>query len=505
MDRSEQRTATAVTKLATSSAALLFASVAGNALSYVFGVFVARILGVEQFGLYALGLTIFNLLVLFAPLGLDIGVIKFASGYLTAGETCRARRMIFNAGVIAIASGLVTGIGLMLFAPLLSASLYHKPELSGVLLFFSFALPFAVLTTVLLGSLQAFQTVRYTIWIKYVWEPAGKFLLAALAVVLGLGLYGVVGSIVIVLAVSAFITFRCLMRVMPRNGSRSDPGIGPYRELMAFSLPLVVSNLFSVLAPRSDMLILGYWVDAKQLGIYNAAFQTSAIIALVLGAFDTAVAPIVGSLISRGDTGSLKTLYHATSRWSLTVAAAICVLLVIWGREILALFGPAFTLGLPCLLILAAAQLLNASAGATSSMILMSGHSRMIMTNSVIVGLLLIGTNLVVIPRYGIVGAAVASSACQIVVSIIRMAQVWHLQRILPFSRSMVKPVGAAAIATAVGWVARGELVGGPVSQLVLALFVLGIFACILLLFGFEETDSVTAFGLWNKLTMRRS
>lgn len=79
MERPAQQTSAAVAKLAGGGTALLAASVAGNALSYGFGIFLARFLGMEQFGLYALGLTFFNLLALFTPLALDVGLLKFVS------------------------------------------------------------------------------------------------------------------------------------------------------------------------------------------------------------------------------------------------------------------------------------------------------------------------------------------------------------------------------------------------------------------------------------------
>jgi len=505
MSLSERRVSAAVTRLVGGGAALLLASAAGNALNYIFGMFVARALGAESFGLYAIGLTVFNVLALFAPLALDVAVIKFVSGQLSAGQMGRARRTVIGAGVIAVVSGLLAAVGLALVAPWLSSSLYHKPALSGVLVWWAAALPCVALTTVLLGALQSFQTVRYTVWIKYIWEPAGKFALAALAVALGLGLYGVLGAIVSVLAVSALIALACVGRALPHDGSRPDQATVAFPAMLTFSGPLIISNLFGVLAPRSDILILGYWVDAQQVGIYNAAFQTAAIIALVIGALDTAMAPIAGSLIGGADPVPLKSLYQVTSRWALTLTAPIFVVMAVWGSDILTLFGPDFALGASCLVLLAVAQWFNAAAGATSSLILMSGHSRVIMLNSIGIGVLLVAANLALIPRYGILGAAIASSACQIVVSFIRVAQVWHLQRILPFTGSMMKTVSAALIAAAVGWVLKGELDGGLAAQCLLALAVLGLFGGALFLFGFDPDDTATASGLWMRLAMRRS
>jgi len=496
----EEHASAAVAKLVTGGSALLIASAAGNALNYAFGIFVARMLGVEQFGRYALGLTVFNLLVLLAPLALDIGVIKLVSGQLTLGETGRVRRTIINVGMIAGASGLLAGLGLVFFTPFLSTSIYHKPELSGVLLFFAAAIPFATLSTVLLGALQGFQTVRYTILIKYLWEPVGKFLLVAIALTFGFGLYGVLGSLVIVFAVSTLLVLQSIRRALPSDDGGPRHERAMYQSLMAFSVPLMISNLFGALAPRSDILLLGYWVDAKQVGIYNAAFQTSAIIGLIIGAFDTAIVPVIGSLISRGDDAALKTLYQVTSRWALTLSMPIFLLMAIWGREVLGLFGPAYTAGSACLLILSLAQLINGATGTTSSIILMSGHSRTILVNSLLVGPLLIGANLFLISRYGISGAALASASCQILVSLMRVGQVWYSRRLLPFSWVTMKPVAAGLIALAVGWLMKGHFGAGYSSQLLFAGLVLGGFCNILFLLGIDEAESIAVSGLWKRL-----
>jgi len=249
---------------------------------------------------------------------------------------------------------------------------------------------------------------------------------------------------------------------------------------------------------------LGYWVDARQVGIYNAAFQTSAIIALVLGAFDTAIAPIAGGLISRVEHAPLQGLYQVTARWSLALTAPLFILMAVWGRDILSLFGPTFALGASCLVLLAMAQLVNASTGATGSLILMSGRPRLIMMNSIVMGVLLIGLNLALVPRFGILGAAGAASCCQLTVSLIRVAQVWRVQHILPFSWEMMKPAAATFIATAAGWMLKGTVGGGPAAQVALALCVLGIYGIALVMFGLDPDDAATASRLWKWLTMRR-
>ena len=84
----------------------------------------------------------------------------------------KARETLIAAASIAFGSGLVAAVGLGLLAGPIAATVYRKPELVLSLLLFATAIPLAT-AAVLISTLQAFQTVRYTVLIKYLWEPDG--------------------------------------------------------------------------------------------------------------------------------------------------------------------------------------------------------------------------------------------------------------------------------------------------------------------------------------------
>ena len=102
--------------IALSGSAVLFASAFGNGLNYAFGIFLARTLGAEVFGLFALALTIFNMVTLTAILGMDIGATKFVSHHLGEGQQQKAKVSLLAAAFIAFGSGFVAAIGLALLA-----------------------------------------------------------------------------------------------------------------------------------------------------------------------------------------------------------------------------------------------------------------------------------------------------------------------------------------------------------------------------------------------------
>jgi O-antigen/teichoic acid export membrane protein len=446
-----QRESRDITTIAQGGGALLLASAFGNGLNYAFGIFLARTLGVEEFGLFVLALTIFNIVTLTVVFGMDIGATKFVSHHLVEGQHGKARESLIAASSIAFGSGFVAAIGLALLAHPIAVTLYDKPGLVQSLMYFSAAIPFAILTIVLISTLQAYQTVRYTIFIKYLWEPIGKFVLAGVLLWAGFQLLGVLISIVIVFAISAVLSTNAVRRLaFGKPDCLFTWNWQEARSLLSFCFPLFVSKIFGVVAPRSDILILGYWTSVEEIGIYVAAFQTAAIMSLVLSAFDTSLGPIMSRAWSRQDRARMRDSYQAVSRLSIMAALPIFCCLLLFSSEILRIFGSEFANGRTALLILALGQVFNTATGSANTILLMSGQSRLVMTNTIVMGVVLLAATATIIPFWGITGAAIAASSTFILTNVIRVSQVWRLHHVQPYSMDLAKSVGAAAIATGI-------------------------------------------------------
>jgi O-antigen/teichoic acid export membrane protein len=432
--------------IALGGSAVLFASAFGNGLNYAFGIFLARMLGPDDFGLYALALTIFNMVSLTVVFGMDVGAIKFVSHHLVTAQQAKARESVIAAAALAFGSGLLAAIGMGLFAHPIAVTFYSKPGLVSALLAFALAIPLATVASVLISVSQAFQTVRSTILIKYLWEPISKFVFAAVALWAGFQLLGVLISIVLTLVVSAVLAITAAYRLV---FSRSDRFLfwnaQEARTLLTYCMPLAVSNLFGVVAPRSDILILGYWTNAQEVGVYLAAFQTAAIISLVLGAFITGSAPIISRAWSQQDRSRMRQTYQSVSRLSIIVALPIFSCFIIFADEILALFGPKFSTGSTALMFLAFGQIFNAATGPANTILLMSGHSRLVMTNSMTMGVVLVAATAIIIPYGGMTGAAIAASTTFILTNLLRVIQVWRLHQVQPYTWGLTKPLTATA------------------------------------------------------------
>ncbi len=467
-------------QLVVAGSAVLLASAFGNGLNYLFGVLLARSLGADQFGLYALALTFFSTLTMVVPLGMDAGAIKFISEYRTRQDSQGIQRIILMVGVVTVLIAALSSVVLAGFSSLISDSLYHKPELRVLLLYVAGGIPLYALTGVLLASLQSHQTVRPLIAVRYLWEPIAKFTLAGLAIWIGWGLVGVFGAFLIALLISLTLTLGFLGTIVRFR----LPIVDLWRRnevarLFTFCLPLGVATMFGVVAPRADILILGSWASMHDIGIYQAAFQTAAALALILGALESSLTPFFGQLHAQNDIAALKHIYQTASKLVLLFTIPLFVLLAVFSGEVLSLFGTEFRAGGALLIILASGQLLSSAGGSPNNLLLMGGHSRLVMWNTIGVGLLAFGVFACTIPLWGVLGAAIGAAATQVFGVAIRILQVWRLLHIQPFTRRLVKPLLAGLGSALLGFSMKSTV---PALLLPGLGFVMGLVYIILLI-----------------------
>jgi len=464
------------------------ATLFGLGLSYVYNIFLARFLGAEDYGLYALGLATFNVLSVISIAGLDTAMLKFVPMYVVAGDKMSIRRTIrIILGLSLAFSGLLSG-ALLLESNTVAVKIFQKPEMTHVFLILSLGIPAYAASSVLIGVLQAFQEVRWRTFVKYVSEPIAKVILTVVLLWAGWNLDAALVAFVAALVLSVALTFfplRDLFRLRQVDGTPASISIG---EVLAYSMPLLWALLVTSIAAKADVLLLGYWESASDVGIYSAAFQTSAIIILVLQSFESIANPLLSESIARNDQTQLDKLYKILLRWVLTFSLPIFLVMALLPQDILALFGKNFESGAVCLVILAVGQILNAGTGSANSILLLAGHTRVVMWNSLFAGVLQIGLSLVLIPRYGIVGAAAAASASLVLVNVIRVVEGFLLLDVQPYEWIAWKPIAAGIGTSTVVWLLKEWLL---VRNLSLLICTIGLFYfAFLVVLGLDSDDA---------------
>jgi O-antigen/teichoic acid export membrane protein len=153
---------------------------------------------------------------------------------------------------------------------------------------------------------------------------------------------------------------------------------------------------------------------------------------------------------ARGDRATLGTMLKRVTYWNVVLTLPVFAALLLLSRPLLGLFGGAYEKGAAALTLLAAGQLVNAATGPLGQMINMSGRPYITMLNNAFVAALNVGLCLVLIPRYGVTGAACATVASITLVNLIKLVQVRVIFGVHSFDSRTVRALAVAALAIGV-------------------------------------------------------
>lgn len=366
---------------------------------------VARLVGTEQWGYYAVAWTLLNLLVLVGRIGIDTAEIRYVAAYRVGAEWGRLRGFLAWGNRTAAAVSLAVG-GLTALV-VLGLGRRLAPDLARTHLTMCLALPAFALLGLQSGALQGLRRVVLARIAEGLVRPLLGALLAA-------GLWWWRGSLdapLAMLATAAAIGF-CLALGWKLLRSSLPPEVAlaaPVIERAAWlrtSVPLSLVSGMRLLLGQADILLVGALLGTTEAGIYAAASRLSHLITFGQNAANGIMAPLIAELHAQGEKEKLQEAVTLASAASTLFALAAAAALLFGGPFLLHLFGRDFVGSLPVLALLAAGQVVNASAGPVGYLLNMTGHQD---ANARILGWVVVANCLLAVPAILVWGAAGAS------------------------------------------------------------------------------------------------
>jgi O-antigen/teichoic acid export membrane protein len=494
-----------LTRVAAGASVSFIGKVAGAGVRYVTQVATALFLGADRFGVFTLGLVIYQFGELFSMMGLVGGVTRYAAMHRGLHDE---RGLV---GVLRIAvgfpfiGGVVVGLFVFFLSDIIALRVFGQPSLSSVLRLLAIALPFGASMLVAAFATTGFQVAKYVVYVRDLIHPATNFALVLVLCGLGLGLVGASIAWVLSAAIGLFAALHFLQRLCPAFACGDISPTYQARKMIGFSLPLALGEMTWLLLLWTDLLMLGSFRSASEVGVYRAVSQTALFVPIFLGSLNTIFAPMIADLYNRGDTSMMGNLFRASTRWSLLLSMPFFILLLVAGKELLRVFGPEFPVGTVALVVLAVGHLINAGTGGVGYMLAMSGHQYVKLLGDVVSAALNVALNALLIPRWGILGAAVATGLSIAMLNLVYAAQVYRLLGVQAYDWRYLKIALASAVAAVAGIFAR--LVIGEVHFVLLLLGTGGVvgvaYVTVLWLAGFEDVDRMVAVRLGGRLWTR--
>jgi O-antigen/teichoic acid export membrane protein len=463
------------------SGAVQVLTVAAQALITVTHVLLARLFGPVVFGGYQACLAILEVLTRGGTGGADKGMLRYIAGFRARGETNLARSALGTGlrlclGVSGVASLLV----ILLADPI--ARLSHDPAMATGLRLLA---PVTILTGtmwVLVQASLAAKVTRANFIVRGVSEPTLLLLAGLTAALIGRTLAHLALAHMLAAGVTLALAVLVVGRVFGRGEIRRALAAPRLRGFADFSIPLGLADLTNAILQRADIVLLTMFIGPRATAIYAAAEFVTRVTSNARYVFDSIAAPMFSEAIHLGDRERLRDNLRMITRWVSLAAAPIAVTVVALRHDLLALYGPDFAEGAAALSLLAMGHLVNAMLGLTGWILTVSGRSRAILMNNIIAAAANVVMGVTLIPRFGLVGTAIAALGSVTLVNVLVVVEVWRWHGVHAFGLPVAKPLIAAA-ATLVVELAVARYVEPVAARVVLlvlaglATYLTGLFA----------------------------
>lgn len=480
-----------LTTIAKGAGLSIFGNFFNTGANFIVALALIRLLGVANFGLYSLGVEILGISAMFATIGLTSGSLKYVAVYKGINDQRRLKGVILQSTFLTLFFGVLLAIIVFLFSDKI-ALLFKKPDLGPALQIFAIGIPFFALMSVFGPITRGFKTTKYVVLTTKIAQPLVYLFLICLVYISGSKLLGVTWAYILTIATLAVMLFFSLKKLFPGLLSKKLVALFEIKKLLTLSLPLMSVEVILFLVHRTDIFIIGYFLPAESVGIYRVALRGAAFVAMFLTALNSIFTPIISDLYHRQKRKALEALFKTVTRWGFYFGFLIFLIIVISPNELLRVFGADFLVGKNSLIILALGQLINVSVGCAALMLMMTGYEKMESLNSVGVLILNIILNLTLIPRWGILGAAIATAVSYNIANIIRLIEIYFSLQIHPFNVKFLRGIVAGLIAITITFFWKNALFVNwhyLINLGLSSLFILIIFVIFLFLFKFEKED----------------
>lgn len=466
--------------------------------TYLYRMLVARVAGPEAYGQLNLGLAVLGIATTISIMALNNGLQR----YIGESED-DAGSYVISALHLSLPWGLFIGGIIFFSADFIATTFFNSPKVGNIIKVLAFVIPFHNLSRVSIATTIGFKTVKYRIITNQLFQNIVQLIGTAAFLYLGYEAVGAAGGWLLGAVLSSFLAFYFMEKKFGPIVFSKDKYNPQHRKLIKFSAPLFMTGIIGSILGWTDTLFLGYFLDDTQVGFYNAALPLALMIHVPFQGLSSLALPSLSELSSKSKedvSDTLKTL----ERWTAILSVPGFLLMFLFSAPLLKLlFGQEYIVASAALVILAVGHLFNSVTGHLGDTLKAYDRTDLMFKNTVAKLLLNIPLNLLLIPTYGIEGAAVATAASLVLVNILLVLEAHHIIGLNPFSRGMLMPFAASIIPLSVVYLAlKTYFQTVPVWALVPGFIVFGglYLFNLIILGGLKKEDKEIIAGIGRKV-----
>ena len=463
----------------------------GNLNRYLYTALLARWVGPEFLGIYSIANSIMLISEVFAKMGLETGIMRFISRLNPDLDKEKINLLIGSSLKMVSVFSLSIMIILIISSGTIVDNYFNGQSLlKPVLIIFAIAIPFNALIQISAFATQGFKRLKYKTIVTQFLNPT----ILLLSMVFCYWFMSKEYTIMIPILTTGVIGFLFMIIVLKKVSGFKNNQILESKinyELLKFSYPLMFVTILQTLMHWMDILMLGYFTNPLTVGLYHPAARTAGLLQALLLSFLSIYAPLAAQFHSQGDKVKLSNTYQLVNRWLLIFAIPISAVFILFPEKVLLLFGSQYLESSQVLVLLTIATFTQAILGVAGPTLSMSGHTKLVLFNSIGTFILNFGLNIWLIPIYGILGAAIATLVSLTLIGLIRVTQVYFILKINFLNLKLIKPILSGLVCYSILLAIKPSIIEfSTFITLFVAIFTsIFVFGLILFLLKIEDED----------------
>jgi O-antigen/teichoic acid export membrane protein len=396
-----------------------FLKILGVIASYIFIYLVTHYFDAKGMGIFALLFTLLQILSLIGRFGIDTAIVKFVSESIVE-DKCNILKIYRSSFLLVSSISIFISIVYFLIAPFIAEVIFHKPHLTLAFQLISIAIfPLSIrfLNAEFLKSLK--EITQYAL-LQYIivfilgililfiliisYDTKNNVILPIVVLVISMVITSIISFILLYKKIKKLYSFRKLKELLNTREFFS------FKKLLNIAIPLFFASSFSFFIVWTDTIMLGIFRTEEEIGIYNVAIKVVFIMLFPLTAISSVLMPKIATFWKTGSMEKIKDINKKSLLLIASINSVPLFIFLFFPEFVLSIFGKSFIDGSKALIMLSIGYFINAILGVLEYTLQMTIYQKFYSNLIIFVFFINLTLNYILIPLYGINGAALATS-----------------------------------------------------------------------------------------------
>ena len=435
------------------STLLLAGRVIAMAGNFAVQILIVRYLSKSDYGAFAYVMSLISLGSSLTVFGLDKTITRFIPIYQERAEYHK----LFGSIIMMVSTILSLGFFLVLLVfglrGWIAGSLVKDQLVVQLLLVMIVLSPIQALDSLLVGMLAIFVSPRAIFFRRHVLDPGLRLLVILLLITLQGNVYLLSTGYVLASAIGVALYTGILIQHLRKQEFSKHFDFQtikfPVKEVFGFSIPLLTTNFVYLIRHQLVVVLLQYFRSTVDVAAYRAVQPVGDLNTVVIQSFGVLFMPIMARMFARNDQKAIDDLYWQSATWITVISFPIFLLTFALAQPLtVLLFGERYAQSGLIMAVLAFGYYFNAALGFNADTLRIYGRLRLTVAIDFLAMFASVGLSLILIPRYGAVGAAIATCTTLVVYNILNQLGLRSTTKIDFFKWRYLRVYASIALAT---------------------------------------------------------